>query len=154
MGILLGGEKAWRKREHGDLVISYEWLNNEPCMCIFPKIRRQDHQGALVIPIESAHKYVESNGYPNVEYTTGMALQACIHMGMLPEKSTIHRIIDAIADGLPDLVDMPPEPPAHQIDKIDTAPTVGDLSIQVDGETILETEVNDIQADSISGAMN
>ena len=154
MGVLLGGDKAWKVRNKGDLNISYEWINNEPAMCVYPAIRRNIHQGALVIPIEAAWKYANANGEPNVEYITAMAIKACQHMGMQPEKSVIHRIIDVIVDGLPDLVEMPPEPPSHQIDRVNGSPKVGDLVIKVDGETILETEVNDLQAGAVSGAIN
>lgn len=30
MGLIIGGEKAWRKYRKGDIGIAYHWVNGEP----------------------------------------------------------------------------------------------------------------------------
>ena len=59
-------------------------------------------------------------------------------------------IIDVICDGLPDLVAMPPEP----ADVVEQAvkENVGELSMVLDGRTVAETVITDLDAAELAGA--
>lgn len=49
MPVLLGGEKAWKQRVSGDIVVSYQWVNGEPAMILFPKVKRLGLSGAYAL---------------------------------------------------------------------------------------------------------
>lgn len=139
MGLIVGGEKAWRKYKKGDIAACYHWVNNEPAMILFPLNRAPSPMLIpFVIPLSVAHQYVDSSGQPNLVNAMGAAIEAAGCMGMAPEMSTVHRIIDIIVDGIPDLVSMPPEPDwAEDLSK----PLDGELSILRDGEKVVEVAV-------------
>lgn len=116
----LGGTFVWRQFIKGDLVISFQWLDlreqgagdgPEPVMSIFPAHRRVD-TGAFVVPQAKAFEYLDSKGNPT-PYLLGAAFKACVAMGSEPDKSTVHRIMDAIYEALPDLIKMPSAAPAE-----------------------------------------
>ncbi|WP_312530473.1 hypothetical protein [Comamonas sp.] len=119
----LGGERCWRQRTIRDVVCSYQWVElyklgdesaprePEPCMCLFPAHRRMD-TGAYCIPQRLAYLYVTSEGKPT-EHLLRKAFEAAEAMGYTAhDRSTIHRIIDIIEEGLPDLIMMPTDQPA------------------------------------------
>jgi hypothetical protein len=148
MGIVVGGERAWRKYRKGDIAIALHWVNGEPAMVLFPAHMTQSRVQRItpyVIPLSVGHEYVASDGHPNLLRALQGATEAALCLGMTPEMSTVHRIIDAIVETIPDLVCMPPEPVAMQ--RVDRGPTVGELSIQVDGQVVKEVEVTDPAAD-------
>lgn len=132
MSVLIGGEKAYLQRIAGDIVISYQWVNQEPAMIIWPKIKRLATKGAYVIPIDSAYKYAD------MDYLVEAAAKAAEFIGMDESRFTIHRIATAILDGLPDLLEMPPEP--NGLNKLQNE-QIGEAKIIVDGRTILDTEL-------------
>ena len=138
MGLIIGGDKAWRKYRKGDIAIAYHWVNGEPAMVLFPGNRTASPLiTPFVIPLSVGHQYVNSDGHPNLVNAMAAAIEAAQCLGMAPEMSTIHRIIDAIVEGMQDLVCMPPEP-----DWADTTPKVdGELSILRDGEKVAEVAV-------------
>ena len=139
MGLVIGGEKAWRKYRKGDIGIAYHWVNGEPSMVLFPANRDPSPMVIpFVIPLSVGHQYVNSDGHPNLVVALSAAVDAASCMGMVPEMSTVHRIIDAITEGIPDLIMMPPEPISYQ----DQAkPTDGELTIKRDGEVVTEVSV-------------
>lgn len=139
MGLIIGGDKAWRKYRKGDIAIAYHWVNGEPAMVLFPGNRTASPLiTPFVIPLSVGHQYVNSDGHPNLVNAMSAAIDAARCLGMAPEMSTIHRIIDAIVEGMPDLVCMPPEPAWAQ----DVGPKVdGELSITRDGEKVVEVAV-------------
>ena len=139
MAIEIGGEKAWRIYRRGDIGVAFHWINGEPAMVLFPAHRPVKSAGAYVIPLDALHKYVNSNGYPDPRYCMQAALKAAEVMCMSPDKMTAMRIIDAILDSAPDLVDMPPEPPNLTEKAVKEA--IGEMTIKVDGETVKEFEV-------------
>jgi hypothetical protein len=147
MGMVIGGERAWRRFRKGDLAVALHWINGEPAMVLFPahltesRVRRIT---PFVIPLSVGHEYVASDGHPNLVRALQGATEAAICLGMQPELSVVHRIIDAIVEAIPDLVAMPPEPTALQ--RVDRGPAVGELSIQVDGQVVKEVEVSDPRA--------
>lgn len=110
----LGGERSWRTRVKGDIVVSFQWLDiggedPEPCMCLFPANRRMD-TAAYVIPQRHAHAYATSDGGATPQHV-GTAFKAAIHMEFFPDKTTVHRIMDAIVENMPDLIEMPSDQP-------------------------------------------
>lgn len=153
MSVVIGGEKAWRKRQLGDLGIAYHWINDEPAMCLFPIRKRIADAGAYIICLSAAHQYVHSDGHPDLDYMIPAAVDAAVTMGFdRNDQFIVRRIIDAICDGMPDLVDMPPQPE----DLVEKAvkETVGELSIQLDGKQIVEQEVSALDAAEMTGAAN
>lgn len=135
----LGGEKAWICRQHnGWLMQSYQWIDGEPCMCVYPP--RKEVPGALVIPMKSVHLWVSSAGYPELDHAIPTAVEAAKLMGLRVTKDTIHAIIDAVLDGVPDLIDMPPEPTERK--KADRrSDNYGELSVIVNGNVVSEREI-------------
>ena len=109
----LGGDRAWLVRTKGDIVCSYQWLDigeEEPsaCMVLFPAARRLDVQ-PYVIPQENAWRFADRNGHATPHAIKAGFVAAC-DMGF-PDRSTVHRIVDVILDGLGDLVRMPSSQP-------------------------------------------
>lgn len=150
MGVQFGGEKAWLTRSAGDLGIAYHWVNGEPSMVLFPRSRRIG-AGAYVIPIDSAHRYVHSDGHPDISYMVAAARTAARVMGYSSNDAFIARqIVDAIADGIPDLIDMPPEPQDQIVERA-IRDVAGELTIKVDGETIKEETVTMPTVEEIAG---
>lgn len=111
----LAGDRAWMKRVIGDIVCSFQWLDigqEEPtaCMCLFPAARHMD-TAAYVIPQANAHVYATSKGEQSPALL-GLAFKAAHHMGFFPDQSTVHRIMDIVLEGIPDLIRMPSAQPA------------------------------------------
>lgn len=118
----LGGERAWRQRIKGDIVVSYQWLDLQahdpsfpddgpvPCMVLFAANRRIE-AGAYTIPQRNAHAYAQPNGEPTIALI-GAAMKACMTLGFdMNEKLTRYRMVDAIVEGIPDLILMPSDQP-------------------------------------------
>lgn len=113
----LGGERAWLQRTKGDIVCSFQWLQVDEvdreapvaCMCLFPAMRHMD-TAAYVIPQINAHAYANSAGGASPALM-GLAFKAAGHMGFFPDKTTVHRIMDIVLEGIPDLIMMPSEQP-------------------------------------------
>jgi hypothetical protein len=113
----LAGERAWLTRTKGDITCSYQWIQVDEldrdapvaCMCLFPNMRHMD-TAAYVIPQRNAHEYATNRGEQSPALM-GMAFKAAAHMGFFPDTSTVHRIMDIVIDGLPDLIRMPSEQP-------------------------------------------
>lgn len=135
----LGGERAWLQRVKGDICVTYQWLHagqREPSACIvlFPTTMKMDG-GAYCIPQENAHAYADNRGNPTPQLVAS-AFNAAISMGFFPDKSTVHRIVDIIIDGIPDLIRMPSEmPKSLEIAR----PVLGiEARASIDGKTIAE----------------
>lgn len=139
MGLIVGGEKAWRKYRKGDLGLAYHWLDGEPAMFLFPA-GRQTGLGVVpfVIKLGVAHQYADSSGHPNLLNALPAAIDAAHCLGMSSDPGTLHRIIDVIVDGIPDLVSMPPEPDWA---KPESGKVDGELTIKRDGELVTEVAV-------------
>lgn len=115
----LGGQTSWRQHVKGDIVVSYQWLDRpdidpegpHPCMVLFPASRRMDG-GAYVIPQRNAFAFANADGSPSA-HLMGTAFKAAHTLGFFPDQSTVFRIIDAIVEGMRDLVDMPSSQPGE-----------------------------------------
>ena len=112
--VTFGGDRAWRQRVIGDIVCSFQWIHHpdidpeapHPCMCLYPANRRMD-TGAYVIPQRNAYVYVDNRGNPTAQLL-GSAFKAAATLNFdRNDRSAIHRLIDIITQGLPDLIDMP-----------------------------------------------
>ena len=132
-----GGGKAWRVRRHGDIGVSFQWVNDEPAMILFPLCRTLG--GAYVICLSAAWKYADSTSGAPTPYLVQQSVAAAAQMGFSEtDRFAARRVAGIIVDSLPDLVAMPPEPVGLNAE---TAQNIGELSLKVDGETVLETEV-------------
>lgn len=136
MGVILGGDTAWKVRAKGDIVCAYHWINAEPALCLYPRQKKLG-AGAYVIALSVAHLYARSDGYPT-RYLIEASGRAAAVMGMDVTGFTIHRIADIIIDGLEDLVKMPPEPPMPK----KKGRHLGEISLKSDGKVIAEGEVD------------
>lgn len=133
------GSTAWAVRKvSGGLITSYEWLNEEPCLCVYPEAKtRSRHAGALVVPLSCAHQWATSDGYPDLMHAVPVAVQAADTMGLSISRTLVRHIIDAVVDGLPDLLRMPKQPFAIQPEQ----QPVGEISIRLDGDVVHEAEI-------------
>ncbi len=153
MPLVIGGEKAWRVRRSGDIGISYHWVNDEPAMILFPAKRSGPTTGAFVICMSAAWQYANSDGHPNLAYMVPTAAKAAKQMGFTSTDTfAVKAIIDAIIDGIPDLLDMPPDPPTYVDEAVKQ--NVGDLTIKVDGEEVAQKEIPALTADEAHGAVH
>ena len=134
--ILLGGETAWQVRRVGPMVLSYQWLDGKPAMFVYPESRPNGY-GALCIPLASAHLWAKPDGYPDLNHAIPTAMKAAPTMGVVVSKPGIHMIVDAVIEGIPDLLRMPPEPPRQP----KPSPVLGEVSIKEGGRTISEREI-------------
>lgn len=141
VGVVVGGKNAWRVRRHGDIVVAFHWVNREPAMVLFPARPSTLGASAFVVMMSAAFKYAHPNGYPTA-YLVQQAVKAANVMGLYPDRFTVHRIADAILEGIEDLLDMPPEPEAFHRDKRQRR-VVGEMTFKEGGKTIAEAEVED-----------
>jgi len=152
MGIVVGGDRAWRVYRKQDLVVALHWVNGEPAMVLFParmsdsRLARPGQGGGVVpfvIPLAVLHEYVRADGHPHLLRALEGATAAARCFGLQPHVVLLHRIIDAIVETAPDLVAMPPEPPDLARERERAGAVVGELTILDGGRTVLETEVRD-----------
>lgn len=131
MGIHIGGAKAWKQTVFGDIVVTFDWVNDEPAMLITPKVVKI--QGAYVICLSSAYKYTSS------QYLIQQSVACAKHIGMDGgSRFTVTRIADAIMECIQDLCEMPPEQMARPAEK---GKVVGDMVVKVNGKTVVEKEM-------------
>lgn len=103
MPIILGGDTARFTRRKGDICAAFQYVNDEPAMCLFPAIKRS-HSGSFIICESAAYQYVDTR------YLIQSAIKAADVMGMDQTKQTITRIADCILLWMDDLLMMPPKP--------------------------------------------
>jgi hypothetical protein len=145
MGLILGGENAWKVRKVGSLVVALHWINSEPALVIFP-IRKPLGCVPYVLPFSEAHAFATNQGYPT-PHCIQRAVVAAGVMGMDNGKSTIKNIVEAILDSIEDMKNMPPER-----EKKDTSPPLGVATLFQGGSKIVEGEVTEgPEADGIQG---
>jgi hypothetical protein len=138
--VMLGGENSWKQYTKGDVCLSFQWLKLDdeatPCMCLFPTGLRMD-AGAYVIPQASLWKYVDNKGDPT-NHLMISAVTAAHTLGLFPDKFTVQRIIDMIADGSQDLLKMPDWAPDH-VQALMTPEKMGiEVQIKRNGEVFAE----------------
>jgi hypothetical protein len=102
-GVMLGGPKARGVRRHGDIVVGYQYVNDEPALVMWPARPGSQKCGAFVVCLSSAFKYVDD------DYLVKQVFKACEVMGLFATKQQVYRIATAIQDNLDELVRMKPE---------------------------------------------
>lgn len=103
MPVMLGGHAARFIRRKGDICASFQYVNDEPAMCMFPAVKKM-RAGSFIICESSAYKYTD------MDYLVQQAMIAAEVMGMDSTSFTISRICDCILLWLDDLLMMPPKP--------------------------------------------
>lgn len=140
MPVQIGGAKAWKVRQHGDIAVSFQWVNEEPAMILFPARRSLPGAGAFVIGLSSAYKYADSRTGAPTNYLVQMSVTAAGQLGFSPTDTfAARKIAEVIVDSMPDLIDMPPEP--QQFTQEQQA-SIGEMVVKIDGQTVHEAEIS------------
>lgn len=139
MPVQIGGAKAWKVRQHGDIGVSFQWVNEEPAMILFPARRSLPCAGAYVIALSAAFKYADSRTGGPTQYLVQASFLAAQQLGFAKTDTfAARKIAEVIVDSLPDLVEMPPEPQQFNQEQ---ARAIGEMAIKIDGQTVHESEV-------------
>ena len=124
--------------------------DGEPCMCLGTMTARdrikgflmpnsiKEKRAAFVIPLKMAYLYAESKSGDPSHYLMQRSFLVAKHLGLDSEKSTIKNIVDAILDGIPDLVSMMPLDTTLSIKQIEQKAEQQGLIIKMDGQTVLD----------------
>lgn len=136
--VMLGGD-VYEQLHKGDITYEFKWVGGEPVMLIYKRTLGANSP-AYMIEMSDAHKFAESNGYATRALLSKYCYEAAKAVGSEHDKATAFRMIDVILDGIPILLRMPPEP---KVFEIANRPSTGndELSIKVDGKTVIETVV-------------
>src|SRR4030065_209559 len=84
-GGMLGGAKARGVRRHGDIVVGYQYVNDEPALVLWPARPGSQKCGAFVVCLSSAFKYDDD------DYLVKEAFKACEGMGPVATKQHVYR---------------------------------------------------------------
>lgn len=135
-------EGIWKQRDCGDISIYYRWVNDEPCMTLYPRYAdfQVNKPTGVDLPLSTAYTLADSVTGAPTPGLLGRLERAALAMGMSSDKFTCRRIADVIVDGLPDLIEMPPFPPRSTMDDKKLDEVVGEGLIKVGGRTIWEGE--------------
>lgn len=134
MGLVLGGDGAWKVREQGQLVVAYHWINGEPAVVMWPK-RKPLGCVPYCVRFSDAHRFATNKGYPTPACVKRAAVAATV-MGMDMGKDTIKNIVEALMDSIDELKKMPPEKP-----RVDTSRPLGVATLFERGEKVSEGEI-------------
>jgi hypothetical protein len=138
--VMLGGF-VYEQHTTGDIVSEYKWVDGEPVMLLYKRVLGKNTQ-AFMIELKDAHEFVLSNGNPSKKLLMDLCHQAAKALNSEHDKATIFRLIGIIADGMPILIGMPPEPKAQEVAN---RPTSGTdelvLKDRRSGQILLETQV-------------
>lgn len=136
--VMLGGD-VYEQLHKGDITYEFKWVGGEPVMLIYKRTLGKNSP-AYMIEMLDAHKFAESNGYATKALMSQYCHDAAKALGCEHDKATVFRLIDVILDGIPILLRMPPEPKAIELAN---RPSSGndELSIKIDGKTVIETVV-------------
>lgn len=136
--VMLGGD-VWDQRVTGDIISEFKWIDGEPAMLIYKSVLGKNTQ-AYMIEMKDAHQFALSNGQASKRLLNELCFGAAKALNSEYDKATVHRLITVILDGLPDMLRMPPEP--TELEKANRPSTGNDeISIKIDGKTIIETVV-------------
>lgn len=143
MGLVIGGDSAWKVVSKGEVGLAYHWVGDEPAMVLFPTNKQLRVIGAMpfVLPLSSAHELVKDGTDGQIvdgDVLWSKARTAAQVMGFGDDPFAARKVADLILNGLDDLCDMPPTPAILAARKQD-APT-GELAVTVDGETVYQGE--------------
>ena len=149
MPILIGGKYARFQRVHGDIVASYQYINGERAMSLWPREKKL-RPGAFIVCDSAAWRYNPDN--PRQDrydkdgklqcgplYLMQQAQAAAVIMQMDTTKSTIVRIATIIAEGLVDLVRLPPERPEDRPEG--QRKPIGEASLIIRGKNVATRDI-------------
>lgn len=134
--IRLGGNVDGITRVHGDIIASYQTINDEAAMVLWP--RRRKNVPAFVLCMSAAYKYDDPH------YLAAQAKHICGLWGW-SDVTQWYRVAKVINDGLEDLLRLPPAP--EQDDPKGAA--MGEMSLTLDGKTIRESDIRVPTADEL-----
>jgi hypothetical protein len=127
-GVILGGPNARFRRVHGDIVASYQYVNDERAMVLWPLHRKG--VPAFIVCDSAAFKYDDP------KYLAAQALKCAEMWGMESSSTVWFRVATIIHEGLSDLIRLPPLP-AGKV----SGPVIGEASLRMNGVEIGGTEV-------------
>lgn len=134
--VMLGGEWTHHRHVSHGLVTEYTWRDDEPVMILF-KDGIATRQGAYLVELKDAYHYASSDGMPSPTLFEH-SIDAAVALGYdRNDKSAVRKIMDAILDGLPDLLVMPPAP-QEMIEAQEAGRSKAEIRLKVDGETVFE----------------
>lgn len=136
--IVFGGSDAFKVFRRGQLIVSLEWINEEPAMVVYAA-RRRPGAGAAVIGLSALPFYFDDRGMPARTPEIARKLHDILRvMGFEPnaDRFALRDLLDALYAYADDLVRMPPEKPTPISD--DLPVNVDAIEIQVDGKTVRE----------------
>ena len=144
MPILIGGKNARFQRVHGDIVASYQYVNGERAMALWPREKKLK-PGAFIVCDSAAWRYDPDQ--PRKDwygkdgklqcgplYLMQQAKAAAFIMQMDTTKATVVRIATIVAEGLQDLVRLPPERPEDSVQH--QRKPIGEASLIIQGEHV------------------
>lgn len=132
-GIILGGPNARFTRRHGDIGVSYQYINGERAMCLWP-IHRPGSP-AVIICDSAAYKYADDR------YLIERSMEYADMWGDHASRYRAFQIAKIISEGLGELVMLPPEPEARDYSGQSAAPSGDSIEIKVGGETIATADL-------------
>lgn len=103
MGVMLGGKNARKISTFRDIVVAQQYVNGEPALVLFPKIKKMNTT-AYVVCLSAAFKYDDE------KYLVQQSRLAANMMGLGDTMHAAMNVAEAIHLGIPDLVMMQPEP--------------------------------------------
>lgn len=133
----IGGPSAFKTYARRGFNVSFEWVENEPCMLIW-SIRGED-AGVFGIALSSAGKYADPSGRPTRECFKECRSALIEVMGGSGIDIEVYALVDVVMDGMNTLLTMPPAPVAVRRD--DKGAPIWEIT-EVDkqsGKTIRET---------------
>lgn len=138
----VGGQNAKAVHQHGDYLVSLEWLNegreSEPIMIIWSAHSGRE-AGCFGICLSSAGKYAEPTGAPTDEcfYEAACALET---LGRAMLNTEVKKLVDTIIRFIPDLIMMPPSPRDVRISDAGQALVEASI-VDENGKTLREAEL-------------
>jgi hypothetical protein len=127
-GIILGGPNSRFQRVHGDIVASYQYVNGERAMILWPRHRKG--VPAFIVCDSAAFKYDDP------KYLASQGRKCAEMWGMESSATVWFRVATIIHEGLGDLIRLPPEPV-----QVVSGPVIGEASLRMNGVEVGGAEV-------------
>lgn len=145
------GPGVWKQRHIGGILCSFQWVDGRqhglpdtednaclPCMVLMRPSSTE--KGAYLIPQASAYAWANSStGGPSAEFT-GTVFKVLMQLEIEPSRGAVHKMFDLILEAIPDLVDMPSEPPGSLDALVKTEQRGIEAKVTINGQ-VVHTEV-------------
>jgi hypothetical protein len=129
----LDTRRAHLVRQHGDITAIFTWINDERAMVLAPNKR----PGApWYVVMESAAFTWDDTLSEDAPAVARKAMKACEVLGIEPNVKNAVRMVNMIANNLPDLVKMPSSPPAEMYKG-----SFGNMELRADGKTVAAEDI-------------